>query len=148
VSEHDGITLKSTLREGRTYAEFAEQHVGHEVHVVGPLVDGGCAIAVRVCTTCLIAALLSGQIAFPLHVSHRDDTDPLTAGTEALPSADAIRAEARRAAMEEAARIARASRFVDGPDGTVEGQIARAILAALPPEAVAADAPAAIPEKG
>ena len=106
MSEHDGITLKSTLREGRTYAEFAEQHVGHEVHVVGPLVDGGCAIAVRVCTTCLIAALLSGQIAFPLHVSHRDDTDPLTAGTEALPSADAIRAEARRAAMEEAARIA------------------------------------------
>ena len=72
-----GLEIRSTTREGRSFAEFAEQHVGHKMHVVGPLKDEGCAIAVRVCVTCLGLALFSGRIAFPLHISHRDSTDPL-----------------------------------------------------------------------
>jgi hypothetical protein len=35
----------------------------------------------------------------------------------------------RREALEEAAQFAKNSNFVDGPEGTVEGQIARAIRA-------------------
>ena len=72
-----GVDMRSALREGRSYEEFAEQHVGHKIHVVGPLKDEGCEIAVRVCVTCLMIALRVGRIAFPLHVSHRDCTDPL-----------------------------------------------------------------------
>ena len=81
ADEAPGLGMRSTLREGRPYAEFAEQHVGHQVHVVGPLKDEGCAIAVRVCVTCLVVALRSGKIAFPLHISHRDGTDPLFAAS-------------------------------------------------------------------
>ena len=81
ADEAPGIDMRSTLREGRPYEEFAEQHVGHKIHVVGPLEDEGCAIALRVCVTCLIVALRAGRLAFPLHISHRDGTDPLFATT-------------------------------------------------------------------
>lgn len=71
------IDMKSKVREGRSYEEFTESHVGHNIHVVGPLTDEGCRMAVRVCVTCLVA----------VHISHRDATDPLTADPEGTPRA-------------------------------------------------------------
>lgn len=43
------------------------------------------------------------------------------------PLLDAVAREARESALEAAAKIAESSDFVDGPQGTIEGQIAKRI---------------------
>ena len=93
------ITLQSAIREDRPFATFAETHEGHAVHVVGPHVDGGCGIVVRVCATCLVAGVLTGKFALPMHVSHRDVTDPLLHAPASRAAGDAPPTGSARGAL-------------------------------------------------